>query len=298
MAPCALLLAAVLTAASPNDQPGAGPVTSDPRHPHDVTGPGAILLMTLTRGMPTLELMIDGKGPFHVAFDTGAPEGPDLSERVVQALGLQRSGQAVTGDPSGKNDAVAPLYRIGDLAFGAVHARGWDATAGAAPAGLEAIDAVVGLGAFDGYVVTLDYAAGRFTLARGALPAADGKHVFAYRGDIPHVPLTIEGRTIDAHLDTGNIAHGVIVPTAVAKGLKRTAQTRLIGEARTVSNTMKIFSTPVDGPLRVGSTQLNATDVAYPALIPLANVGSLALTGAVVQIDPAHHRVALRAGQG
>ncbi|MFI4950806.1 MAG: hypothetical protein ACHP7A_07175, partial [Caulobacterales bacterium] len=203
-----------------------------------------------------------------------------LTEGVVAALGLPRIGQALSTDPSGRNPITIPLYRLDNLAVGGVAATGWLATGSPPMRGaLATLDGIIGLDAFPGFVVTLDYAAGRFSLRRGALPPADGKTIFAYRDSIPVVPLTIEGRTLEAHLDTGNVRLALMAPESFTAGLKNHAQARAIGQAHTVNNTIDLFSVDLAGPARIGEVALTADSVGYPSVIPIANVGSPALQG-------------------
>jgi hypothetical protein len=297
------LVFAVLLAAQP-DPVGPGPTAAPqmmqavrgPPPPEAVIGEEAGLPITFTSGVPTLDVEINGKGPFKIGFDTGAPGGPHLSTRLVQELGLQPVGEAMVGDPSGRKGLSVKLYRLDSVAFGGVSAKGWVGTGQPPrPGKSDNLDGVVGLGAFAGYVVTIDYPHSRFGLKRGALPPADGKTVFSYAGGAhPSAPLTVEGRTIPAHIDTGNTVSGVILPSAFVEGLRHKAEAKPSGVAHTVSNTIKMFSLPIDGDARVGRTPLTASLVVYPSLIPVANIGSPALMHVVVQVDTASHLISLR----
>lgn len=293
----ALALAAALAA------PDAAPtlVRHGPPPPRRVTGEAASLPLTFTAGIPTLSIMIDGKGPFLVGFDTGAQGGPHMSDRLVQTLGLEPVGEVQASDPSGRNPVALKLYNVESEQFGAIKVEGWVGTgSGMKPNGkLDAIDAIVGPGAFDGYVITIDYPHARFKLKRGALPPADGKTVFAYRGPVPAAPLAVEGKTVLAHVDTGNLVAPIVVPADFAQGLLHKADARKVGEAHTISSTIEMFAAPLEGRARIGGATLAVTEVGYPAVANLGNVGSLALKNVIVRVDPKNHRVSLEAvGQG
>jgi hypothetical protein len=250
--------------------------------------------MILTAGLPTISVMVNGKRAFKIGFDTGAPGGPHMTVRLADALGLEPIGEAQASDPSGKNPIAVKIYRFDRAVFGTVTVEGWIGTAAPVrPGKLESIDGIVGLDAFAGYIVTVDYAAGQIRLDRGALPPADGKQVFAYEDIIPVVPLTIEGRTIDAHIDTGNIGAALIIPESFAAGLSRKAEARPAGIARTVSNTINMFTMPLEGGVRIGAITLSVTDVRYPSVIEMANIGSPAFAGRVLRVDPANRRVTI-----
>lgn len=257
-----------------------------------VTGDHAAVPMALVGGLPTISATIGGK-TFRLGIDTGAPGGAHLTERVVAALNLQPVGEALAGDPSGKNLVRLKLYPVNDLEIGPVKVTNWVGTASpATPGKLESIDGIIGPQAFAGFVVTLDYAGGRLSLDRGALPEADGKNTFSYEDVIPTVPVTIEGKTIQAHLDTGNVSMALIVPGNFAAHLWHRAGARNFGVAHTFNNTIQMKSVPISGPVVVGSTPISIAQVGFPSVINLANVGSLALGGLLVRIDPANRRVA------
>jgi hypothetical protein len=256
-----------------------------------VTGDHASVPLDFVAGFPTITATIGGKS-FRIGIDSGAPGGAHLTDRVVAALDLQPVGEALAGDPSGKNLVRLKLYPVNDLEIGTVKVTNWVGTAAPATQDkLEAIDGIIGPQAFAGFVVTLDYAGGHLSLDRGALPEPDGKRIFSYDDVIPVVPVTIEGRTIQAHLDTGNVSMPVIVPEDFANQLPRKAEARIFGVAHTVSNAIQMKAVPISGAVIVGNTPISIAEVGFPSVINRANIGSLALSGLIVRIDPANRRV-------
>lgn len=289
-----LLGSASVQEATPPAPPTGEPVRvrRGPPPPDSVSGDKAALPMTRTSGLPTIAVTINGKGPFNIGFDTGAPGGPHLTDRLTDALGLSPFGEARASDPSGKNPVPVKLYRLDSAAFGPVSVNGWVASARPVRKGkLESLDGIVGLDAFAGYIVTLDYAQNRLSIDKGSLPEPDGQRVFRYEGPIPSVPVSIEGQTVQAHVDTGNVRHPLIVPEALALSLAQKDKTRSIGQAHTVSNTIDMHAVPLTGEAKVGSVTLTAKEAGYPSIIDKANVGSLALEGKVLKVDPANKRI-------
>jgi hypothetical protein len=245
--------------------------------------------------MPTLEVRINGKGPFRIGFDTGARGGAHISSALAQALNLAPAGEGLVVDPSGRNPLPIKFYKLDSFDIGGLSINGLLASGGAAEdVRLRDLDGVIGLGAFRGFVVSLDYENARFRAARRALPAADGASTFAYSADIPELPLTIEGRTVSADLDTGNTHFPIVVPEAFAKGLKGWSSAHEIGEARTIGGNVKMSATGVSGPVVAGVVRLDASQVGWPSIIDRANVGSPALSHLLVELDPANKRIRLR----
>lgn len=288
-----MLLAVAATAAQPAQAstPAVRIVRREGPPPPVVTGDHASVPLQFSGGLPTFAATIAGR-EFRIGFDTGAPGGAHLSDKIVSALNLQPIGEALAGDPSGRNPVRLKLYRVNDLVIGPVTITNWVGTSVAAmPDKLQPLDGIIGLGAFDGFVVTLDYAGRRLLLDRGALPEPDGKTVFTYDDIIPVVPLTVEGKGISAHLDTGNVNAALIVPENFANQLSRKGEVRTVGVAHTISNVIQMKAQPIAGPAFIGSVPLAASEVHFPSILDMANVGSPALASLIVRIDPKNHRV-------
>ena len=196
-------------------------------------------------------------------------------------------------DPSLQNPVAVGLYRIDDLKVGNIEVDNWIATGRADPRpSALGVDGIIGLDAFDGFVVTIDYPSSRLVLTRGHLPEPDGTTGFRYEGPIPQVPLTLDGRTITAHIDTGNARYALMAPQAAAESFPHYAERFPVGLARTVNNTFSLEAVPVEDA-HVGSLDLHAGTVAFPSAGPNGNLGSLLLRDMVVKIDPANRIVIL-----
>src|SRR5229473_1413925 len=59
--------------------------------------------MQIDGGMPTVEVMVNGQGPFVFGFDTGAQAGPRIDSSLVEKLNLKATGEVQAIDPSGRN---------------------------------------------------------------------------------------------------------------------------------------------------------------------------------------------------
>src|ERR1044072_753294 len=71
-------------------------------------------------GMPTVEVMINGQGPFVFGFDTGAQAGPRIDVSMVEKLKLKASGQVQAIDPSGRNPQTSETFKLESIAIGAL----------------------------------------------------------------------------------------------------------------------------------------------------------------------------------
>ena len=288
------LLAAALAMLQAVPQPQAV-VRSLPKP--ETSGTDSCIRMELARVMPVIPISIGGR-ELKVGLDTGAPGGPHLPVALIEALGAELIGEAHMSDPSLQNPVPVGLYRIDGLKIGNIEVDNWIATGRNDPRpSALGVDGIIGLDAFDGFVVTIDFPSSRLVLTEGRLPEPDGKTSFRYEGPIPQVPLTLDGRTMAAHIDTGNARYAVLAPAAAAETLPARGEAFPVGLARTINNTFSLMAVPVEDA-RVGTLDLHAGTVAFPSPGPNGNLGSLLLRDMVVKIDAANQIVALERSAG
>lgn len=265
--------------------------------PPKVTGSDSCVSLSMGGGLPIIPVQIGGK-TYNFVFDTGAPGGPTLRPEVVRELGLTQIGEARMSDPSMKNVVSVPLYRLPEIRVGGLSVADWVASERATREGrFGDPDGVFGPQAFAGYVVTYDYPRSRLLIRKDKLPDADNRTSFSYSGAIPEVTLTIDGRTIKAHVDTGNGRYGLIVPKEFAAQLSGFGKSYPIGIARTANNRYDLSAFPVDSA-NVGAMPLYPGTAAYPGPAQHANIGSLLLRDMVVKVDPARKIIAFERASG
>jgi hypothetical protein len=279
--------ASVFFAASASAQPAHPPAQELPvKVTQKIVAP-----ITFTAGLPTLTVTINGKGPFKLGFDTGSMGGAHLNAGAIEKLGLKQTGEALAGDPSGKNPqhiAIFPDIDI-DLA-GTTLSVGATSSPPMATDKLAALDGIVGPELVGSGLLTLDYRGAAFSFEQAALPAADGKTIFSYSGPIARVPVDVEGQKADAYLDTGNVRAGLILPEAMAAKLANYGSATQAGTAHTVSNAIEMKAVTLAKAPSIGATALAMTEIQFPS-VGLANVGSAALQALVVRVDTKNHRV-------
>lgn len=297
----ALTLLAATTAAGqpapqPQPQPQPQPMARMMRPPPPaMTGTGAELDIELVASMPTILATVNGRGPYRFGVDTGAPGYLRVTPALAEALGLDPVGQALTGDPSGRNPVRVPVYRVDSLAFGGLTYSGISTTALNLPnPRLGQLDGIIGIGFFEQLLLTIDYGRLRLSAAPGALPAADGREVVDAtldRGVFISVPLRVGDTVHQVHLDTGNTRHPFFMPADAIPALPTRGTARSIGVAHTVSQEVQLQAIDLAAPVSVGGTRLAVTEVGFPAIAPPGNIGSLALAGMAVTVDYANRRV-------
>jgi hypothetical protein len=254
--------------------------------------------MKIDGGMLTIELMVNGKGPFVFGIDTGAQGGARIDSSLMEKLALKPSGQVRASDGSGRNPQMAEIVKLDSIEIGSL--RFADVTAGSrnyrkSPRPLN-IDGILGLSVFAEYLVTLDYPAKLLRIEKGELPKADGAEILDYKskGGIPLLEMTVGGTKIDAHLDSGNMIGAFVLPTAFAEKLTRASEPVVVGRARSASGEMEIKQVQVKEVIRLGRHEFSEPTVTYPALSDIGNIGAKTLSQFVITFDQQHERVRLK----
>ncbi|HKI02882.1 MAG TPA: retropepsin-like aspartic protease [Thermoanaerobaculia bacterium] len=253
-----------------------------------------------------LEVRIDGKGPFRFALDTGAAGGGRISSALTKTLGLKVVGQAMAGDPTGKNRQTIEIVEAGSLAVGGATFSGVQLGVRDFPSapGQEkpGFDGILGIGLFEEHLLTLDYPGQRVRIEKGELPAADGREVVDFQNPrgIPVVRLKVGDLELDADVDSGNQRGELVLPASYLGKVPLAKDPVVVGRGRTVSNEFEIKQAPLKGAVRLGGQAVEGPLVDFVEGFPHANLGHAFLRRFAVTIDQKNHRIRFRtpAAQG
>jgi predicted aspartyl protease len=248
-------------------------------------------------GMPTVEVMLNGQGPFVFGFDTGAQAGPRIDVSLVEKLKLKSTGQVQATDPSRRNVLTSETYKLDSIVIGGL--RLTDVTVASrnyqnSPRPLK-VDGILGLNVFADYLVVLDFPAKKLRLEKGELPKADGAEVLDYKNEagIAQVELSVGDKKIKAHLDTGNAIGAFVFPTAFAEKLNFTGEPRVVGRARSATGDMEIKQVQLKDVIKLGRHEFPDATIVYPALGDIGNIGLKTLSQFAITFDQRNERVRL-----
>jgi hypothetical protein len=243
----------------------------------------------------TVEVMINGQGPFVFGFDTGAQGGPRLDVSLVEKLKLKSTGQVQATDPSRRNLQNSETYKLDSIAIGSL--RFTDVTVIGrnfqnSPRPVK-VDGILGLNLFADYLVTLDFPGKKLRLEKGELPKSDGAEVLDYKNDtgIATVELSVADKKIKAHLDSGNAIGTFVFPTSFAETLNFAGEPRVVGRARSATGDMEIKEVQLKDVIKLGRHEFPDATIVYPALGDIANVGLRTLSQFVITFDQKNERV-------
>lgn len=252
----------------------------------------------LFRGlMPAVEVMINGKGPFLFAIDTGAQGQARVDTSLAARLNLQSTGTVQASDGSRSNPITLDVVQIDSIAFGGLQFSTVTAVKrdyNTSP-NLPKIDGVLGFNLFSEYLLTLDYPAKRVRVERGQLPAVNGADILSFEAPrgIPVVEMQIGNLKLKAHLDSGNTMGGFVVPSAVVEKLNLASRPVAVGRARTVSSDVEIKEVRLSDSIKLGRFEFSQPTIAYPAISEDANIGSKILREFALTFDQKNKRVKL-----
>ena len=241
-----------------------------------------------------MDVTIEGKGPFRMLLETGC-WCIDLSPQVIVALG--GGSRALTDDKLYRAGGgfVDHLHRVRELRIGGARLTGLVVTANPSYPG---VDGILGLPAFAGLLMTVDYPNCQLRLERGALPPPDGitvlplRHIF---GDFVGIDVEVPGGSLPSVIDTQS-GFGLSLSPELAETLRFESAPVATGEVLMGGRvTAPLKTGRLSGPFTIGAFVFQrqlAQVIAHPPNRPrLANLGSHVLRHFALTLDQRTMRV-------
>jgi predicted aspartyl protease len=254
-----------------------------------------VVPMSMSSGRPTIEVRIDGKGPYRLLFDTGSGAGLIVERELATELGLASTGTRRIGDPNNPEAIEAQVMKadrvdVSGLALRDVEVISWKREATGM---LDSPRGVVGLGLFGSRLVTLDYPRGKLIVEAGELLEPDGVTVLAASFDdgIPSLTIDVAGNKMRAHLDSGSTGF-IGLPRDAADKLPLETPPYEVGRGRTASGDYVVSEARLRGSVRPGALEIERPKLHFMNL-PSANLGSDFLRSLAVTVDRKNARVRL-----
>jgi hypothetical protein len=250
--------------------------------------------LDVSKGQPVVEARIDGKGPFRFFLDTGAGTTV-LDGDLAKELGLAILDSTRLGDPVNPQAIRAGVVKLASIEIGAARFEGvravtWDRST--LRPGEGAPRGVLGIGVFHDVLLALDYPKSQLRLKTGMLPEADGARILAYRSPhgIPVIPVSVGGRTWDAHLDSGSPST-FNLPLAEKDSVRLLTEPTEVGRGRTANTELVIYGAQLADTMRLGGYAFPQAMIRFNDRLPHANLGGGVLREFVVTLDQKNRRV-------
>jgi len=247
----------------------------------------AVPIELLDGDRPVVSVTLNGRGPYRLAVETGSPDVL-LTPQVVDSLRL----------PPARASEADSLFRLDSLRIG-------DVVVGRLSVGQDraltrlGVDGVLGLDAYAGLLLTIDYPAAQLILTKGTLPAPDGREVLqAVRvGPFMGVSVDAGGTREIGVIDTQGGMLFQAVPEA-ADRMKFAAPPRVVGRAIVGGGApVEVKAARLAGDLKIGRHVFHQPTIAVHPLPPdipsRMTIGTQALRHFRLTIDQRSMRVRL-----
>jgi hypothetical protein len=293
-----LLLSNFLTAAQLIAQ--QGPVMMHRPEPTVTIPSGRAVSLPLQslQGRPIVEVALNGKGPFKFLLDTGA--GLTLvSLDVAQQLKLPVEAETRVGSPVNPEGVPGKIVRVDRATVGEVEISGITAIAldfSHLFAGVDVPRGILSAAMFRGFLLTLDYPQNKMVIAKGELPPADAAEIFEYKLEqqLPTVPLSVAGLTVEVHLDSGSPG-GITLPGSYIDRLPLVAKPVAAGVMKVMEASYPLTTAKLNGEVKLGHHVFDHPDLRFGDALPIGNIGYEILRHFQLILDTGNHRLRLSA---
>jgi len=233
--------------------------------------------MQVINGKPYVQVFINHKGPFRFLIDTGTSADAIIMPALADQLHLPQDGTLLLHDPTGLPGPTVPVRLIDTLTIAGVDLYGIRAPEHTLLTADVPFDGLLGFKLFNGFLLTLDYPAGRFTLAEGELTPDGGRTVqpFHTRDGLPFITLNIGDLQLEALIDSGG--SGLSIPDSYAKQVGIDADADLMGTERTLVAIFPFRVAKLPTNVDLGDIGFDKPWVEINSEFRFANLGSQAL---------------------
>ncbi|MDH3267431.1 MAG: retroviral-like aspartic protease family protein [Ignavibacteria bacterium] len=246
---------------------------------------GAIIIpLDLSSQRPVVELSIDGEGPYRFIFDTGS-SGNVIDKELASKLNLEITGENRVSTPGSENVTIAKTVKAPLVSF-----EGSDILKDADMTVMELrvmlpVDGVLSANFFSDYLITLDYPNSKLMLNIGQLNESDKDVIsFVQNEQVINIYILIDGKKIEAHLDSGN--PGMFdIPFSLKDEFKFKAEPKEAGTISTPVASFKTWGATLDGEIKIGGVTYRNPGIHLVEGFLYANVGYRILKDLKTTID-------------
>ncbi len=260
----------------------------------DGTGSCSIPLK-LRNGIPFVRLMLNGRGPFTFAVDTGTSREAIVSPELVAALNLPLVDRTWLVDLPGKGKMAVDVVSVDTIALPGHTFRSVRAMVHEPLATLAPYDGVLGFALFRDTILTLDFPQHCLRLDDASLTGGDDSNIlpFSMPRNVPVVALTIGDRKVPAQIDSAG--GGINLPESTAQALEFAPDTEVLVRAQSQVSSFFLRGGVLKGELALGGQIFKQPFVEISGEIPVGNLGAASLQDFAITFDQRQQLVRFRA---
>jgi hypothetical protein len=250
--------------------------------------------LKLRHGIPFVQVMLNGRGPFTFAVDTGTSRDAIVSPAVLKALQLPLVGRTWLLDLGGRREAV-DMVEVDTLTltgreFHKIHAMVHEPLAT-----IGHYDGVLGFALFQHTVLTLDFPQRCLRLDDADLAAGADPDVvpFSMPRNVPVVAVRIGKRVVPAQIDSGG--GGINLPASAASAFEFDRETEAPVRAQSQLSTFLLRAGVMKGELALGGQIFKQPFVEINDLSAVGNLGAISLQDFAITFDQSQRLVRFQA---
>ena len=251
--------------------------------------------LKLRNGVPFVRVMLNGRGPFTFAVDTGTSREAIVSPALVAALDLPLVERTWLLDLPGKSKMAVDVVSVDSIAvsghsFHSVRAMVHEPLPTLAP-----YDGVLGFAFFRDTTFTLDFPCRCLRLDDANLTNADDPNVlpFSMPRNVPVVALTIKTRKVPAQIDSAGA--GINLPASAVSVAEFAPDTEMLIRAQSQLSTFFLRGGVLKGELGLGGQIFRQPFVEISDQIPVGNLGAASLQDFAITFDQRRQLVRFQA---
>ena len=215
---------------------------------------------TMDRNLMLIKAKVNSKKEYSFIYDTGTT-GLVLSETLVKENRLKITGTTAIQSPNSvqpdqANTVVVPKLKLND--FEVKNLKG----VAVPPQQIFSPNAsgIIGLSAFRGNLVTIDFKNSKLILNKGALDPNDKKVVKVDFSRAPEAYVKVNGEDMLAVFDCGGPTE-ISFPMEWKSKLKLKSEPVLFAKARTPGGEVEVYKTQLDGTVSFGSIEFKDPNI-------------------------------------
>lgn len=210
---------------------------------------------TMDRNLMLIKAKVNGKKEYNFIYDTGTT-GLVLSETLVQENKLKITGKTTIQSPNSAAPDQVNTLTVSTLKLNSFEIKNLDGVA-VPPQQIFSPNAsgIIGLSAFTGNLVTIDFKNSKLILTKGKLDISDEKVVKVDLSKVPEGYVKVNGEEMLAHFDCGG-PEAISFPMEWKSKLKLKSEPVLFAKARTPVGEVEIYKSQLIGTISFGSIEL------------------------------------------
>jgi hypothetical protein len=239
--------------------------------------------------------MLNGRGPFTFAVDTGTSRQAIVSPALVKALNLPLVDRTWLIDLPGKSRMAVDVVSVDTITLSGHPFHSVRAMVHEPLATLGPYDGVLGFALFRDSILTVDFPQRCLRLEDASLAEGHDPNVlpFSMPRNVPVVALTIGDRTVPAQIDTAG--GGINLPESAAPAVEFARNTEVLVRAQSQLSTFFLRGGVLKGELALGGQIFKQPFVEISGQIPVGNLGAASLQDFAITFDQRQQLVRFQA---